>query len=89
MQVTGQMCSNQTHILLVQPLDVFKDLYLSTAHGICQSIFNSLDIFKGDPKGEISTAQLLSLEFRVFLAKISLIANGHFSKLYLHLPNNM
>ena len=40
-------------------------------------------------KGEISTAQLLTLEFRMFWAKISLMADGHFSKLYLHLPNNM
>ena len=29
-------------------------------------------------KGEISIAQLLTLEFRVFLAKNFLMANGHF-----------
>ena len=40
-------------------------------------------------KGEISIAQLLTFEFRVFLAKISLMVNGHFSKLYLHLLSNM
>ena len=40
-------------------------------------------------KGEISIAQLLTLEFRVFLAKISLMANDHFSKLHFHLLGNM
>ena len=40
-------------------------------------------------KGEISTAQLLTWNLRVFLAKMSLMANGHFSKLYLHLPSNI
>ena len=39
-------------------------------------------------KGEISIAQLLTFEFRVFWLTISLMANGHFSELYLHLSNN-
>ena len=40
------------------------------------------------PEGEISMAQLLTLEVRVFLAKIALRVNDHFSKLPQHLPDN-
>ena len=40
-------------------------------------------------KGEISIFQLLTLEFKVFLAKNSLKANDHFLELYLHPLNNM
>ena len=40
-------------------------------------------------KGEILLAQLLTFKFKVFLAKISLMVNGYFSRLHLHLPSNM
>ena len=57
-------------------------------HSIGQGIFNSLMYSKVIRKGEISIAQLLTLEFKVFLAKN--FFKGKWSSLELHLllPGN-